>query len=452
MRRSLHLSMHRIFCVLLAGLLMASASAETPAGGMTTLTLHETLRRSLRNHPDIARLGEGLADKLATAIEIEVKLNPSIALSRGVVLAPGDRGNTYSFEMEQPLRPSDFGLRDLYAGALRVTANLEQQVDVIRILSDTAVNYYRLWALQEREAILEDARIQAGLVVESLQQQLAAGQGNVSQQSIFQAEAARFGAELLAVRGERAGAQAELQRATGLAFRELRLAQPGFTPVPSTFALTRFADSRSGVRRIILARRAAASRGLDVAMADRFPEFGPGIMYSYNSMDKEAEFAFTISARLPLWDQNQGPITRARGALDAANRELAAYDRVSLDRIIEGRRQQVLNLEARANAFRNEVIPAYHAAYDASLAQFRAGQATTLQLYEVQRSRIESQEKALDYAVEALSARSQLEQLIGGKLEEVSGDASFRVRETVTTPTTARRVPTRRVVPETRKK
>jgi outer membrane protein TolC len=263
--------------------------------------------------------------------------------------------------------------------------------------------------------------------LESLDQQLAAGQGNVSQQSVFQAEAARFGAELLAVRGERAGAQADLQRATGLAFRELRLVQPAFTPVPSTFALTQFADHRSGIRRIILARRAVASRGLDLAMADRFPEFGPGIMYSYNSLDKEAEFALTISARLPLWDQNQGPITRARGALDAANRELAAYDRVSLDRLIDGRRQQVLNLEARVNAFRNEVIPAYRTAYDASLAQFRAGQATTLQLFEVQRLRIESEEKALDYTVEALSARSQLEQLIGGKLEEVGGGTSFAV-------------------------
>ena len=445
MRGSFDLSMYRSISVLLVCLLGAFASAETPAG-TTMLTLHETLRRSLRHHPEIARLGEGLADKLATAIETEVKLNPSVALSRGVVIAPENRGNTYSFELEQPLRPSDFGLRDLYADALRVTANLEQQVDVIRILSDTAVNYYRLWALQEREAILGDARKEAALVVESLAQQLAAGQGNISQQSIFQAETARFGAELLAVRGERAGAQAELQRATGLAFRELRLERPNFAPVPSTFALTQFAESRSGVRRIILARRSAAARGLDVAMADRFPEFGPGIMYSYNSLDKEAEVAFTISARLPLWDQNQGPIIRARGALDAANLEWAAYDRVSLDRLIEGRRQQVLNLEARANAYRDEVIPAYRTAYDASLAQFRAGQATTLQLFEVQRSRIESQEKALDYAVEALSARSQLEQLIGGKLEEVSGDASFRVRHTVTTARTTGRATTRRVV------
>jgi outer membrane protein TolC len=67
------------------------------------------------------------------------------------------------------------------------------------------------------------------------------------------------------------------------------------------------------------------------------------------------------------------------------------------------------------------VLPAYRAAYDATLSQFRAGQATALQLFEVQRSVVEAQEKSFEHAVEALSARTQLEQLIGGRLEEVGG-------------------------------
>nr|MDQ3314176.1 TolC family protein [Verrucomicrobiota bacterium] len=142
-------------------------------------------------------------------------------------------------------------------------------------------------------------------------------------------------------------------------------------------------------------------------------------IYSYGSRNKTTEFGVTLAGRIPIWDRNQGPSLRAKGALEAANREVAAFDRVSMDRVITLRRQQVLNLQTRVDSFRKDVIPAYRAAYDASLQQFRAGQASTLQLFEVQKSLIEAQEKAFEYQVEALSARNQLEQLIGGRIEEV---------------------------------
>ena len=398
------------------------AVTSSARGGDATLTLEQALQRSLRHSPEIAQLDATLADKLGRAVEAEVKLNPQFKITGGYTSEDEGDGGEVEFELEQPLRPSDFGLRKTYASALRVAANLEQQADVLRVLNSTALVYYRAWALQERAALLAGARAQADDVLSTIEQQLAAGQSDVSQRSIFEAETARFAAELLAVRGERAGAQAELARATGIAAAELRLARPSFTALPSTTALTAFAESRSGIRRIALARRAAAAKNLSVARADAvFPEFAPGVITNYGSRNDEAGVGITIAGRIPIWDRNQGEITRARGAVEAADRELESFDRVGLERSVDGRRRQVLNLHARADAFRDQVIPAYRAAYDAVLAQFRAGQATTLQLFEVQKSLVEAQEKAFEYAVEALSARTQLEQLIGGRIEEVGG-------------------------------
>ncbi|MHA3772429.1 TolC family protein [Verrucomicrobiota bacterium sgz303538] len=403
--------------------------AQSSDGNSYNLTLDQALRRSLRYNPEIAKLDATLADKLGMAIETEVKINPGFKVTRSLTLAAEGTSNNFEVEFEQPLRPSDFGLRKTYAAALRAAANLEQQADLLRVLNGTAVLYYRLWTLQEREALLEVAQKDASFVVDAIEQQIAAGQSSISQQSIFQAEAARFGAELLATRGERSGAQGEMQRATGLAFRQLRLSEPQFGTVPDTFALARFAEQRAGLRQLALARRASAARNLDVARADGiFPEFAPGLIYSYSRGAKEAEAGFTIAGRLPLWDRNQGPVLRAQGALNSANRELTSFDRVSMDRLIESRRQQILNLEARLKSYRQEVLPAYRTAYDATLTQFRAGQATTLQLFEVQRSMIETREKALDYAVEAISARTQLEQLIGGRIEEVASKAPTILR------------------------
>ena len=404
------------------------AVAPLPDGDTAgSLNLEETLRRSLRYNPEIAKLDAALADKLGRAIQSEVKLNPSFKVTGGRTSHREGVGSAFEFEMEQPFRPSDFGLRKTYAAALRAASNLEQQADVLRVLNATAVIYYRAWSWQERAALLAGARTQADDVLGTIQEQLEAGQSNISQRSIFEAEVARFSAELLAVRGELAGARAELERAIGIPLANRRLIRPAYPSLPGTRALVAFAESRSGIRRIALARRASAAMSLSVARADAvFPEFAPGFITTYGSRNDESGIGITIAGRVPIWDRNQGEIVRAQGALDAADRELDSFDRVSLDRSVAARRQQLLNLQARAAAYGDEVIPAYRAAYDATLAQFRAGQATTLQLFEVQRSLVEAQEKSFEYVVEALSARTHLEHLIGGRIEEVRAAVSTR--------------------------
>lgn len=409
------------------GLAQVAVAPLTGRDSTRSLTLDEALRRSLQSNPEFAKLDAALADKLGRAIEVEVKLNPTFKVGAGYASKKSEDGGAFEAEAEQPLRPSDFGLRKTYAIALRAAANLEQKADVLRVLNSTAVIYYRAWALQERAALLGGARAQAEDVLITIQQQLEAGQSNVSQRSIFEAETARFAAELVAVRGERAGALAELGGAIGLAPPELRLVRPAFGPLPSTAALSAFAQSRSGIRRIALARRAAAAKSLTVARADAvFPEFAPGLAASYARPEREMRFGVTITGRIPIWDRHLGEITRAKGALDAADRELEAIDRASFDRETSARREQLLGLQARADAFRNQVIPAYRAGYEATLAQFRAGQVSTLQLFEIQKSLVEAQEKAFEYVVETLSARTHLEQHIGGRLEEVGAAVSTR--------------------------
>lgn len=409
----------------LVGLLAPHLSAQVgknvePLTGRDSLSLEEAVLLAMQHSPEIARLDADLADKLGRAAEIAVKENPSIKLSGGRMEERDGRGSVFEFEAEQPLRPSDFGLRRTYAAALRATASLEQQAEILSVLNNTAVTFYRAWTLQERATSLTAAREQADEVLATISQQLEAGQSNISERHLFAAEAAQFAAELAAVRGERAGAIADLERATGLNLSGARFLAPVLPAPPPVAALVAFADERSGLRRLALARQAAAAKALKVAKADAvFPEFAPGLTTSYESRNDESVVALTFAARLPIWDRNQGEVTRARGALRAAEKELAAVEGANLGRWIAARRAQLIYLQARAQAYRSHVIPAYRAAYQAALEQFRAGQATTLQLFQVQQRLVEAQEKAGTYGVEALSARTQLEQLIGGRLEEV---------------------------------
>ena len=131
----------RAVTIALAGALLLFAPCPHVHAGQ--LTLDEALRRSLRFNPEIAKLHAKLADKLGRAIEAEVKLNPTFKVTAGRTSERGAVGTELEFETEQPLRPSDFGLRKTYATALRAAANLEQQADVLRVLNATANVYYR---------------------------------------------------------------------------------------------------------------------------------------------------------------------------------------------------------------------------------------------------------------------------------------------------------------------
>ncbi len=401
---------------LLLLLLFPAVAVRAPA-----LTLDEALRLSLRHNPEIANLDARLADKLGTALEIEAKKNPEFKITNARASEPAGRGHFFEAELENTLRPSDFGLRSTYAAALRSAAGLEQQAELLRILNETARLYYRVWALQERVGLLQGASGEARTVLDILTGQLEAGQSSQAQQSIFTAEERRFAADLAATRAELTTARIELQRATGLFSRTLRVAPVSLSPIPDTFALSAFAETRAGLRQLAEARRAAAVRAVQVARADGiYPEIAPGIIYSRNGERRESEIGFTVAGRLPIWDRNEGAVVRARGELAAAERDLAALDRVTLDRLIESRRAEALARQRRAVAFRTEVLPAYREAYQATLAQFRAGQVSALQLFEVQKSLVENQEQGFAHALDALQARLELERLIGGKIEEVT--------------------------------
>ena len=399
-------------------------SLRTEAAG--TLTFNEALRLALEYNPEIGRLEAGLAERLAAAIEAETKMNPHFKITAGPTSEGGDTGASLEPEAEQPWRPSDFGLRRTYAVALRAAANLNQQADLLRVLNQTAALYYRAWSLQERHALLTRGRDEASAVVQAIAKQLEVGQSDVSQASIFKAEEARFNAELLGVCGESAGARSELQRATGLSSGGFRLTKPAVPPLPSTASLALFAEKRASLRRIALAGRTAATQRLRVAQADAvFPIFAPGLLHSYSSVEDRNQAGITAGGRPPLWDRKQGGLTRAEGALDAAERAAAGAGPAAMRRLILLRRKQVLEIQAAAEKIRNEVLPAYRRVYDATLEQFRAGQATALQFFAMQKRLIQEEEEALQNEMQALSARTKLEQLIGGRIEEVSEEADL---------------------------
>ena len=65
-----------------------------------SLTLEETVRRSLHHNPEMARLDAALADKLGRSIQTEVKLNPAFKVTGERTSERDGVGSAFEFEIE----------------------------------------------------------------------------------------------------------------------------------------------------------------------------------------------------------------------------------------------------------------------------------------------------------------------------------------------------------------
>lgn len=403
---------------------VAFAQADkTKQGEIISLQLDEVLRLALINSPDIKRVDAALAEKLAKATEIQLPPNPELQVD---ALVPSDKASdfrltpSYAAEFTQPFRLSHLGMRQIYATALKNTARIEQQADLLRVLNETVLQYYRLWMLQKREAILADSEKQAKEVTVRISEAIENQETPSTEANLFKAEAIRFGVELKATQAERLQAQADLLAAIGSPWKEIRLAPPDLRPIPEDrFKLTGFAQTRANLQRLVEQRQRAAARRYDVARLDIFPELSLRGLYDRSADGNDETWGAGLIVRIPIWDFNQAEVQRSKAEKAVADADAQGLDRLTFDRIVEIRMKRATALQTRAQAYWNDVLPAYQKSYELSRYQFEQGQASMLQLWQVQQKVTEATDKALQNTVEALAARTLLEQAIGGKIEEI---------------------------------
>jgi outer membrane protein TolC len=398
------------------------SSALTNQTEKIILTLEEVLSRSLKWNPEIKRINVNLAEKLANATETQIPPNPAVQLDAIIPDARiGDFKNSPNYEVEltQTIRLTHFGLRQTYAIALENAATLEQQAELIRVLNDTALLYYRLWILQQREEMLRESEKQAQDVTKRITEAIEKEETPTTEANLFKAEAIRFGIELKATQGERIETQAELLNAIGMVWQDIKMVEPKLAPIPDFKTLEEFAHTRSNLRTLILARQRAANRRYDVARMDIFPQLSPRLLYHRANSGREEDWGIGIEFSIPLWDWNQAENKRAKAAKELADAEVTAFENLSLERMIQIRQKQATALQLRAESYWKDVLPAYKKGYELSRYMFEQGQASMLQLWQVQQRLIELSESTLKSMADALAARTLLEQAIGGKIEEI---------------------------------
>jgi outer membrane protein TolC len=387
------------------------------------LTLDAVLRQALRQSPQIRRVNAALADRLATATEIQVLPNPEVQIQAAIGAdntGPVDLAAGMENMITQSFRISHFGMRQAYASALKTAANLEQQAEILGLLNEAVLQYYRLWMLQKRETFLSESETEARAVVTRIDEALASQEIPMTEGALFKAEAVRFSVELRSTQAERMQAQATLLETLGSPWKEVRLLPPQLESIPTDPSrLVRFARKRGNLQKLLEQKLLAASRRHEVAEMDIFPELSVQGIYDGGVNGESGVWGAGVVVRIPLWDQNQAEIQRAEAQRALAEAESQAMDRITFERIVEIRMKRAVALQERAEAYWNDVIPAYQKSYTSGRNLFDQGQANMMQLWQLQRQVADANEKAMQDTVAALAARSMLEQAIGGKIEEI---------------------------------
>jgi cobalt-zinc-cadmium efflux system outer membrane protein len=154
----------------------------------------------------------------------------------------------------------------------------------------------------------------------------AAGEISALEVDDARIELSRTRASVASAEEAAVGSRAALAAAIGVPMKALaavRLSWPGLDALPDAESLDLAQIERDAVLnrldvRAALARYAAAEADLELEIAKQYPDIVIGPGYAYE--EKRSYFTIGLSATLPLFDRNRGPIAEA----EAARRKAAA--------------------------------------------------------------------------------------------------------------------------------
>ncbi len=385
------------------------------------LTLNEVLTLALKNSPSMKAVDAERANRLADAKQIGLLKNPNFEITFPQKLRSSEDPTNplTTAKITQSFSLADFGYRQTLSGALKQVATLDAQVEVFRVLNETALVYHHAWVLQQRLKTLKDVEKQSKQVAGLISKAIEEGATPSTEGNIFAADAIRFGADAKAVASEMDLIQADIIRITGQKWKDPILEKPHLAEIPSdTGKLIQFAQTRFNLQERLRLKEEASRKKMNLAHLNAFPEISPQLIYE-RERDGSKIIGLGVSLPLPLFDWNQAESLRTRGEWEKAKVDREALDLVGLESQLTALQKRAVATQERADAYWDKVIPAYGKAYTLGRQMFEMGQANMLQLWQLQKSMVDVQDQALQFTAESIAARTALESAIGGKVEEI---------------------------------
>ena len=351
------------------------------AAAQDMLTLDDALRLSLERQPGLNAYSR--AAQAANEAAVAARQLPDPRVTVGIQNLP-ITGDPLSFTADDmTMRTIGIGReqvrrarRDAAAARLLAEGDVslaEQQLLARRIQREVMLGWIAVLEAQQRQEVLRSliARLTARL--EAVEAQIPTGRATVADAVAMRGEIAAARADLTAALGDEGAGRAALARWIGDA-ADLRLT--GVLPIcrPPARDTALPAIGRHPALTVAHRQTAVAERAIDVARAERLPNWSWSLMYGQRVGNRSDMIGLEFSIDLPL---NRARLQERR---IAEATELAAAAR---DRTEDGRREllsqfdRVLSqwaaAEARLDVTTRERLPALRAAEQALEARYAGG-------------------------------------------------------------------------------
>ena len=253
-------------------------------------------------------------------------------------------------------------------------AQAQSQAEVLAVRRAAAEAWIAVWAAQRQLVALQKLREQAALAVKVSKARVAGGGEPVSDALAAEAALLELDSRIEAARAKKLAAQAGLARWLGDAAVEVADQAPNFDSLPVSEAQLLAAVGRVGPLLWATAQVETAAAAIDVARADKRPDWSVGASYGQRVGARSDMIMFEVGIGLPLFSRNRqdrGVAAReadyqtALATREDLRRQEAARIRADLARW-EGLKRQVALHE-------DSLLPLAQDRSTTTLAAYRAG-------------------------------------------------------------------------------
>lgn len=421
------------------------------------LTVDEAASVAMLNNRGLEALFQTIGASRADVVQSGLLTNPSFSLL-GKLPEGGGRVELDVGFGQELVDLWQIPVRRRIAEAELEATILEVAHQAIQLAADVRAACYELLALQRAEAVVQE-NLQLAEQSENLaRRQFEAGAASRLDVNLVRTNTIDVRLELIALRRERQVAETKVARLLGLSASGQRWTLNDSLPEPTapltsadllTFAMTRRLDARMATHQVEAAEAAlkheclkvfpSVEVGFELERTDRRALPGRKVLadtaresiasggLAAPSIESKAQrdlerrqiidvlLGPSLTVTLPIWDQNQAQIAKARYKAIQTRKEYEdLLDRVASE--VEAAATLVRNAEELVRFYNEEALPQANENVEGARQVYQAGEQSILVLIEAQESLIlrrRAYVRALgDYAV----ALAELERAVGGRL------------------------------------
>ena len=358
------------------------------------------------------------SEQEASAVNTELLSNPDLGIE---YRAPTDykttRGaNEYQISLSQPLKLSNFGLREKVAKAIREAASVDKKRGLFELSQNIAIVFAKAWGSQELVNTLTQAQIRlknkSAFVKESMQKGLLGDGDN----EIFLAETERIATEALGAKAILKNNLKDLINVSSYQSNINLLAKPSLgeaLTVNKVLDISKDSEITPINRAKILLT--LAQKQAELANKDKYQSFSPSLFYERTG-DNVGRLGFGISFNLPIFNQNNAERILKNAQEDYAKEQNSYYSSNGFKNEINFLVESYSTYRQQAIDFEQKVVFRFQKALTLLEAQYESGKGNIMQVWQSQRELTNVKQRAIELWIQAFLVKSELSILTGVQL------------------------------------